>query len=77
MGCAVTQTHQSADSIQLVGNLLRLLDKLVASHRVVIAASVSIAGPIRFRQRLQPLLAGFIGKAIPPRAGGVPYVKER
>ncbi len=23
------------------------------------------------------LLAGFIGKAIPPRAGGVPYVKER
>ena len=23
------------------------------------------------------LLAGFIGKSIPPRAGGVPYVKER
>ena len=23
------------------------------------------------------LLAGFIGKAIPPRAGGVPYVKEQ
>ena len=23
------------------------------------------------------LLAGFIGKAIPPRASGVPYVKER
>ena len=23
------------------------------------------------------LLAGFIGKAIPPRAGGTPYVKER
>ena len=23
------------------------------------------------------LLAGFIGRAIPPRAGGVPYVKER
>jgi simple sugar transport system permease protein len=23
------------------------------------------------------LLAGFIGKAQPPRAGGVPYVKER
>jgi general nucleoside transport system permease protein len=23
------------------------------------------------------LLAGFIGKAIPPRAGGIPYVKER
>jgi simple sugar transport system permease protein len=23
------------------------------------------------------LLAGFIGRAIPPRASGVPYVKER
>jgi simple sugar transport system permease protein len=23
------------------------------------------------------ILAGFVGKAIPPRAGGVPYVKER
>ena len=23
------------------------------------------------------VLAGFVGKAIPPRAGGVPYVKER
>jgi simple sugar transport system permease protein len=23
------------------------------------------------------ILAGFVGKAIPPRAGGEPYVKER
>jgi hypothetical protein len=23
------------------------------------------------------LLAGFIGKAIPPKASGIPYVKER
>ena len=23
------------------------------------------------------VLAGFVGKAIPPRAGGQPYVKER
>ena len=23
------------------------------------------------------ILAGFVGKAIPPRAGGRPYVKER
>jgi ABC-type uncharacterized transport system permease subunit len=23
------------------------------------------------------VLAGFIGKAVPPRAGGEPYVKER
>ena len=23
------------------------------------------------------VLAGFVGKAIPPRSGGVPYVKEK
>jgi ABC-type uncharacterized transport system permease subunit len=23
------------------------------------------------------ILAGFVGKAIPPKAGGEPYVKER
>jgi len=38
--------------------------------------------PVQFMQALPYiltviLLAGFIGKAIPPRAGGVPYVKER
>jgi simple sugar transport system permease protein len=38
--------------------------------------------PVQFIQALPyiltvVLLAGFIGKAIPPKAGGVPYVKER
>lgn len=38
--------------------------------------------PVQFMQALPYiltviLLAGFIGQAIPPRAGGVPYVKER
>jgi ABC-type uncharacterized transport system permease subunit len=38
--------------------------------------------PVQFMQALPYiltviLLAGFVGKAIPPRAGGVPYVKER
>jgi simple sugar transport system permease protein len=38
--------------------------------------------PVQFMQALPYiltviLLAGFIGKATPPRAGGVPYVKER
>jgi len=38
--------------------------------------------PVQFMQALPYvltviLLAGFIGKAVPPRAGGVPYVKER
>ena len=40
------------------------------------------AVPVQFIQALPYiltviLLAGFIGKAVPPRAGGVPYVKER
>ncbi len=38
--------------------------------------------PVQFMQALPYiltviLLAGFIGKAVPPRAGGVPYIKER
>jgi simple sugar transport system permease protein len=38
--------------------------------------------PVQFMQALPyiltvVILAGFIGKAIPPRAGGTPYVKER
>jgi simple sugar transport system permease protein len=38
--------------------------------------------PVHFMQALPyiltvVILAGFIGKAIPPRAGGTPYVKER
>ncbi|WP_173935046.1 ABC transporter permease [Chelativorans sp. Marseille-P2723] len=38
--------------------------------------------PVQFMQALPyiltvVLLAGFVGRAIPPRAGGVPYMKER
>jgi general nucleoside transport system permease protein len=48
--------------------------------------SIEIAGigtvPVQFMQALPYILtviilAGFVGKAIPPRAGGRPYVKER
>ena len=46
--------------------------------------SVPMVGeiPVQFMQALPyiltvVLLAGFIGKAIPPKAGGAPYVKER
>lgn len=47
--------------------------------------SIEILGlglPVQFMQALPyiltvVILAGFVGKAIPPRAGGVPYVKER
>ncbi|WP_026379828.1 ABC transporter permease [Afifella pfennigii] len=47
-------------------------------------ASVPMVGevPVQFMQALPyvltvVLLAGFIGRAVPPRAGGIPYVKER
>lgn len=47
--------------------------------------NIDLAGfvvPVQFMQALPyiltvVILAGFVGKAIPPRAGGEPYVKER
>ena len=48
--------------------------------------SITIPGlgvvPVQFMQALPYILtviilAGFVGKAIPPKAGGRPYVKER
>ena len=47
--------------------------------------SIQVLGvtvPTQFMQALPyiltvVILAGFVGKAIPPRAGGEPYVKER
>ena len=46
--------------------------------------NIEIAGvtiPVQFTESLPyiltvVILAGFVGKAIPPRAGGEPYVKE-
>ena len=48
----------------------------------VVQAVVQVRVPVPFLDALPYLLtvivlAGFIGKAIPPRAGGEPYVKER
>lgn len=48
----------------------------------VVQAVVQVKVPVPFLDALPYLLtvvvlAGFIGKAIPPRAGGEPYVKER
>ena len=42
----------------------------------------SIVIPVQFMQALPyiltvVILAGFVGKAVPPKAGGRPYVKER
>jgi len=43
---------------------------------------VNIVIPVQLMQALPyiltvVILAGFVGRAIPPRAGGEPYVKER
>ena len=42
----------------------------------------SLTLPVQFMQSLPyiltvVILAGFIGKAVPPKAGGQPYIKER
>ena len=62
----------------------------VAAILAAVAAAVWVSGgftgttplPVQFMQALPyiltvVILAGFVGKAIPPRAGGEPYVKER
>ncbi|MEM8788954.1 MAG: ABC transporter permease [Pseudomonadota bacterium] len=60
--------------------LFGLLEAIAAKYQ-----SVDLGGfviPVQFMQALPyiltvVILAGFIGKAVPPKAGGVPYVKER
>ena len=47
-----------------------------------VGTSTQIKIPVVFIQSLPYILtvvvlAGFVGKAIPPRSGGVPYVKEK
>ncbi len=55
-----------AASIRLQGTPLPLIGKVPAQFMQALPYVLTVV-----------LLAGFIGKAIPPRAGGVPYVKER
>ena len=60
--------------------LFGLLDALGNRFQTIQIAGVTL--PTQFMQALPyiltvVILAGFIGKAIPPRAGGVAYVKER
>ncbi len=54
----------------------------LANRPDVVEAVVQVKVPVPFLDALPYILtvvvlAGFIGKAIPPRAGGEPYVKER
>ncbi|TPM25567.1 ABC transporter permease [Mesorhizobium sp. B2-3-4] len=55
-----------AASIRLQGSPLPVVGKVSAQFMQALPYVLTVI-----------LLAGFIGKAIPPRAGGVPYVKER
>lgn len=60
--------------------LFGLLDALGNRFQSIELAGVAL--PTQFMQALPyiltvVILAGFVGKAIPPRAGGEPYVKER
>ena len=60
--------------------LFGLLDAVAIRYQSVELLGISIPG--QFMQALPyiltvVILAGFVGRAIPPRAGGQPYVKER
>ena len=60
--------------------LFGLLDAVANRYQNIDLGSFVV--PVQFMQALPYILtviilAGFVGKAIPPRAGGQPYVKER
>jgi simple sugar transport system permease protein len=60
--------------------LFGLLEAVGILYQTIDLGAVVI--PVQFTQALPyiltvVILAGFVGKAIPPRAGGIPYVKER
>ncbi|WP_439103986.1 ABC transporter permease [Celeribacter marinus] len=60
--------------------LFGLLEALGNRYQSISLGDITI--PVQFMQALPYILtviilAGFVGKAIPPRAGGQPYVKER
>ena len=64
------------------GAVGQLLELDVLGRRRVVELPLVGAVPVQAIQSLPyiltvVLLAGFIGKAIPPKASGVPYVKER
>jgi len=61
--------------------LFGLLSALSIRLQGVVLPTIGVV-PVQLMQALPYiltviLLAGFIGKAVPPKAGGVPYVKER
>ena len=60
--------------------LFGLLDAMAIRLQGVPVPGIGIV-PVQFMQAVPYvltviLLAGFVGRAVPPKAGGVPYVKE-
>jgi simple sugar transport system permease protein len=61
--------------------LFGLLEAIGIRYQSITIPGVGVV-PVQFMQALPYILtviilAGFVGKAIPPKAGGRPYVKER
>lgn len=61
--------------------LFGLLEAVAIRYQNIVIEGVGTI-PVQFMQALPYILtviilAGFVGKAIPPRAGGEPYIKER
>ena len=64
------------------GHLAMDDSKVVAARKTLVEGAVGMKVPVSMLDALPYILtvlvlAGFVGKAIPPRAGGEPYVKER
>lgn len=62
--------------------VLNWVFELASGSQNAIVQTFNVVIPVQFMQALPyiltvVILAGFVGRAIPPRAGGEPYVKER
>ena len=60
--------------------LFGILEAIGIRYQDIVVGGVPV--PVQFMQALPYvltviILAGFVGKAVPPKAGGRPYVKER
>ncbi len=74
--------RKSKLDLAILGGLAAILLVVAALVMVGIGMGGIVIIPVQFMQALPYILtviilAGFVGKAIPPRAGGEPYVKER
>jgi simple sugar transport system permease protein len=80
IGVLMAIRSQDKPGIYLGGGIAGI-GVLLWLSRGIIGLGDSFTVPVQFMQALPyiltvVILAGFVGKAIPPRAGGAPYVKE-